>query len=132
MKFSPELELYRVDKGVFASSPYQDCGAFLIPGPMGRMLTVIASSGDKELGVAWEHVSVSLPTRCPNWIEMCYVKDLFWDTEETVMQLHPPKSQWVNNHPNCLHLWRPLNAEIPMPPSFTVGDKSLGTLKKRT
>lgn len=31
-------------------------------------------------------------------------------------QLHPAKSEYVNIHPYCLHLWRPLEREIPMPP----------------
>ncbi|WP_456813633.1 MULTISPECIES: DUF7694 domain-containing protein [unclassified Bradyrhizobium] len=46
---------------------------------------------------SWEHVAVSTPRRCPNWEEMCFVKDLFWNEEECVMQLHPPHSQYVNN-----------------------------------
>jgi hypothetical protein len=60
---------------------------------------------------------------------MCAVKDLFWDPEDTVMQLHPPKSSWISNHPYCLHLWRPTGAEIPRPPDIFVGLAALGTLK---
>lgn len=62
--------------------------------------------------------------RCPTWEEMCFVKSLFWDDNEAVMQLHPPKSDWVNNHPYCLHLWKPNNQQIPLPPSIMVGNKS--------
>lgn len=69
-------------------------------------LRVVASNG-----VGWDHVSVSLPTRCPTWEEMCWVKDKFFEPEEVVMQLHPARSQYVNNMPYCLHLWRPQNAE---------------------
>lgn len=129
MKFSPKLEQWRVHQGPYASSLGEDFGMFVIPGPCGRELRIIASSGDETVGVEWEHVSVSLPNRCPNWPEMCLVKDLFWDAEETVMQLHPPKSRWINNHPFCLHMWRPLKKEIPLPPDSTVGDKNLGILK---
>jgi len=128
VKFSPKLEFYRIRRGGFASLPGEDFGAFLIPGPCGRDLRVIASSGDKDEGILWEHVSVSLPNRCPNWQEMCFIKDLFWDEEEAVMQLHPPRSRWINNHSYCLHLWRPLEQDIPLPPDVTVGDKTLGTL----
>lgn len=88
-------------------------------------LRIIASNG-----MGWDHVSVSLPTRCPTWEEMCYVKSLFFDEEECVMQLHPPRSQWINNHPYCLHLWRPQSQDIPRPPSITVGIQSLGELTK--
>ena len=38
---------------------------------------------------------------------------------------NPPKSQWINNHPFCLHLWRPLRDNIPLPPQIAVGLKEL-------
>jgi hypothetical protein len=116
VRFSPEVEKYRFHNGTYGSKAGDDFGAFCIPGSCGRDLMVIASSGDESLGVDWEHVSVSLKNRCPNWLEMCYIKSLFWDDEETVMQLHPPKSKWINNHAYCLHMWRPKKAEIPLPP----------------
>lgn len=74
----------------------------------------------------WEHVSVSLDRdRCPTWEEMSKVKDLFWDPEDTVFQFHPPKSEYVNNHPFCLHLWRKIGTEVELPPSEMVGMKTL-------
>ena len=82
------------------------------------VIRVIASDG-----MGWEHVSVSRPDRCPSWEDMCLVKSLFWDEEDCVIQYHPPKSQYVNNHPYCLHLWRPVGIELPMPPSMMVGIK---------
>jgi hypothetical protein len=129
MRFSPKLEPFRLRDGPYASDPGSDYGAFLIPGPKGADLRVIASPGDADENIPWEHVSVSTTHRCPDWPEMCFIKELFWDEEETVMQLHPPKSQWINNHNFCLHLWKPTNAEIPLPPSNTVGNKELGVLK---
>jgi len=65
------LESYRVRQGEFASRTGEDFGAFFIPGPCGRDLKVLASSGGE--GVEWEHVSVSLTNRCPNWQEMCFI-----------------------------------------------------------
>lgn len=94
-----------------------DGGSYSIPFE-GRLLLVIASNGQ-----LWEHVSVSLKNRCPNWREMCFVKDFFWEPEEIVMQLHPPKSQHVNMHPYCLHLWRPIGIDIPAPPPILIGFK---------
>lgn len=86
-------------------------GAFLIPNSPGQPpLRVIASDDG-----GWEHVSVSLPNRCPTWDEMCKVKALFWDEEDCVVQFHPPKSDYVNLHPYCLHLWRPVDASLPQP-----------------
>lgn len=80
-------------------------------------------------GSGWDHVSVSLATRCPTWEEMCFVKDTFFDVEEAVMQVHPPKSDYVNNHRFCLHLWKPHFDSIPLPDAGLVGVKELGVLK---
>lgn len=82
----------------------------------GRSFLVVASDGG-----GWEHVSVSRKDRCPTWDEMCAIKDMFFDAEECVVQYHPPKSDYVNLHPYCLHLWKPTFAEVPRPPKFFVG-----------
>ncbi len=92
-------------------------GVFVIPFES-TQLRCMASEGE-----GWEHVSISLNNRCPNWKEMCFIKDLFWGEEDTVIQYHPPKSLYVNNFPFCLHLWRPRNKKIPLPPTILVGVK---------
>lgn len=84
-------------------------------------LLVIASFGGE-----WDHVSASHPRRIPNWIEMSHIKRMFFMPDEAVMQLHPAESDYVNNHPRCLHLWRPQNETIPTPPAWMVGIKELG------
>lgn len=124
-----ELERGRVRHGQFASdASYGLTGAFFIDvsaaGGRAQELKIIASDGG-----GWEHVSVSCKRRCPNWAEMCFVKGLFWTEQETVVQYHPPKSEYVNCHPNCLHLWRPTEGEILLPPSIFVGPKSIGPLR---
>lgn len=100
-------------------------GPFEVMGPSGRMLRIIGSGADDDDDVClgWEHVSVSLDGRPPNWAEMCFVKDLFWEEEETVVQFHPPKSEYVNFHPRCLHLWKHKQHVFPLPPSSFVGPK---------
>jgi len=104
-----ELKTYALDMG-------EDGGAFKIPHPAtGVFLQVIASNGG-----GWDHVSVSLPNRCPNWREMEFVKRLFFKPDETSMQLHVPPSDHINCHPNCLHLWRPQEGSIPRPPEWMV------------
>ena len=95
-------------------------GEFLIPGPHNKDLQIIASNGE-----GWEHVSVSMENRCPNWPEMCFAKNLFWDDDDIVLQFHPAKESYVNNHPFCLHMWRPTNQEIPVPDSILVGIRGL-------
>ena len=74
-------------------------------------------------GAGWEHCSVSIINRCPSWEQMCAVKDAFWDKDECCIQYHPAEKDYVNNHPYCLHIWKPINQEIPMPPSIMVGLK---------
>ena len=59
--------------------------------------------------------------RCPTWEEMCMVKDIFWGEEECVVQFHPPRSEYVNRHPYCLHLWKKIGEEYETPPKEYVG-----------
>lgn len=121
-----KIEQYRIQAGPLASdSSLGANGAFMVP-YSGEILGVIASDGDGwdefDLpGEPWEHVSVSLPHRCPTWDEMDFVKRLFWRDDETVMQLHVPREMHINDHPYCLHLWRPTRSEIQLPPPITVG-----------
>lgn len=99
-------------------------GFFEIRAPDEKTLRVIASDGGLLGSIAWEHVSVSRYDRCPTWDEMCFIKKLFWiDPEDCVVQYHPPRSDYVNIHPHCLHLWRPVGIVLPRPPSFMVGPK---------
>lgn len=123
-------EKYRVRTGRRGTDgSYGNNGMFLIPAGLRRpyQICTIASDGSEweMLGFeppAWEHVSVSTAVRCPTWEEMCFIKGLFWDAEDVVMQLHPRESEYVNQHPYCLHLWRPVGVTIPTPPFQTVGD----------
>ena len=45
---------------------------------------------------------------------------MFFKLEECVIEYHPPKSNYVNKCETCLHLWRPIYEEIPMPPMMYV------------
>ena len=63
----------------------------------------------------WEHVSVSYKSKDPTWEEMCMIKDIFWDENETVIQFHPPKDEYVNLHPHCLHLWKKIGEKVELP-----------------
>lgn len=98
-------------------------GVFYFPRAGNTQLICIASPGTDE--IPWEHVSCRIASykgdRCCTWMEMCEVKSLFWEPEECVVQYHPPESDYVNNHPFVLHLWRPIGIEIPRPPSIAVG-----------
>lgn len=120
-------------------------GAFHVESPEpGWRLALICSDGSEaphEPTWQWEHVSVhayreqrievvgllgrgskpGMKMRTPTWKEMTFVKALCWDDEDVVIQFHPRKSEYVNNHPHVLHLWRPTHATIPTPPPELVG-----------
>ena len=81
-------------------------------------------------GAGFEHCSVLMPTRCPSWEQMCSIKDTFWNDDEVCMQLHPAKKDYVNNHPYCLHIWKPINKKIPLPPTIMVGLKDDYTIEE--
>jgi hypothetical protein len=76
-----------------------------------------------SVGAGWEHVSVS-PSKhriVPSWDDMCRTKEIFWKDDEAVIQIHPPKEDYVDNLSNCLHLWRCTYKEMVLPPSVLVG-----------
>lgn len=91
-------------------------GSFLARIRGGEILCCIASDSH-----GWEHVSVSRPDRSPSWEEMAAVKALFWDEDDTVYQIHPPHGHYPEDNPRCLHLWRPAQGPMTLPPKFLVG-----------
>ena len=77
-------------------------------------------------GGGWEHVSFAPFKKhyTPSWDDMCRIKNIFFYPEEWAVQYHPAESEYVNNVPNCLHLWRPTYQVLPTPPSWMVGAKA--------
>jgi len=115
-RFGTLVEGGRQRTGPRASEPGDTRGWFLLQnGRTGRRFKVLV--GD---GLGWDHVSVSTPSaRLPCWDDMCWIKSLFFEPGECVVQYHPPAATYVN-HGEVLHLWRPQEAEIPMPPEVCV------------
>jgi hypothetical protein len=109
-----ELNQYRrIDKDVFeryGEFGDRNNGVFEIPYKT-DILRVIASSGE-----GWDHVSVSMKNRIPNWTEMEYIARIFFKENEVAVQYHVPKKEHINIMENCLHWWRPWHLAIPMPP----------------
>jgi len=100
----------------------------LLPGyPLGDRTNGCLKIKHRGLGVifanggGWEHVSVSRKSRTPSYEDMDWIKHAFWDNDQCVMQLHVPIADHINYHSNCLHLWRPIDQEIPRPPAIFVG-----------
>lgn len=95
------LDKFRIKQAPFSTKDGDLFGGFFIKTLKTTLKIICAPSGDE-----WEHVSVSTPNRCPTWEEMCLVKNLFFEEDETVIQFHPKKSEYKNLHPYCLHLWK--------------------------
>ena len=109
-------EKLRVRKGAMASSESDGNNGMFVLQTRKAVLKIVVSDG-----MGWEHVSVSTGDRCPTWDEMCQVKALFWDNEDCAVQYHPAQTEYVNNHLYCLHLWRPVEGGLRIPPSIMVG-----------
>lgn len=113
MKTLTHLQGYRISHPLWGNEGDDKNGCFMVPGPCGMGLNIIASSD-----AGWDHVSISLMNRVPNYKEMCWVKEQFFQDYELAIQYFMPKAQHINIHPNCLHLWRPWHetGEIITPP----------------
>lgn len=118
-----ELEQCRIRSGFMGSTrAFGNNGVFIVQCTPHNS-TLKLNMSDQE---GWEHVSVSVyrQKRCPTWDEMCWVKELVWQPNERVVQYHPPETEYVRLHPFVLHLWRPVDAELPYPPHTMVGGLS--------
>jgi hypothetical protein len=116
------VDKFRKSHPMYPDTEFGDsCGYFEVERTDGdRKYTLrMISSGIQSRG-GWEHVSVSIEDRCPSWDDMCFVKFLFWEPEETVLQFHPAKSDYVNIHEFCLHLWRQVGTKVELPPTNLV------------
>jgi len=81
-------EKYRLKTGPMRSDEsYGNNGQFIVNNIKIKS-NILCQASD---GFEWEHVSASIINRCPTWNEMCFIKDLFWDDEDCIIQYHPPK-----------------------------------------
>lgn len=108
---------------LYGSVGDETCGRFMIPKGFSKVVNyrtvvfsvdtlVIASSGE-----SWDHVSASNISSTPSWAEMSALHALFFKPDEVAYQLHVPSKQHINLHPHVLHIWRPLNGTILLPPT---------------
>lgn len=112
------LNRFREVHPLFGKSPNNSLQCFFFVMRSAGVLRIISSGpATATEGLhAWEHVSVSLVNRCPTWEEMCQVKQMFWRDDEAVVQFHPPKLNYVNDHAFTLHLWKKAGANVELPP----------------
>ena len=112
------IEQYRVKIGMLGTnSEHGNNGMFIIPFKKKQFKVIVSDQ------LNWDHVSVSYASglkRCPTWDEMCFIKDLFFEKDECVVQFHPAEKDYVNNHEYCLHLWKYQLKDFYKPEKFMV------------
>lgn len=79
-----------------------------------KQLGVIASISIENDGKWWLHVSMSHPKRMPTYKDICYLKRHWIGEEAEAIMVFPRKSNHVNLHKFCLHLWHCLDG-YPLP-----------------
>lgn len=101
-------------RGEYQELPLGD----LLPFPIGTRryvkgeVRVIYSPIESQLDGLWSHLSLSCENRYPTWDEILSCRyEFFKDTDE-VFQVLPPKSEYINVHPNCFHLWHKIGKRI--------------------
>ena len=77
-------------------------------------LVVIISCSIEKDGNSWVHLSLSRKKSVPTWIDLVKVKEIFLGAEALALQVLPPRSEWVNVHEFCLHLYQCLE-DRPIP-----------------
>lgn len=103
-------------------------GAFVIDKHKnGEFYLVIVSNGQ-----GFDHVSVTSHRKnganikkCPSFEEMQMIKEKIFAEDEVVFQLHPREEDYINTHPYCLHLWKPNNCNMSVPPLSSINDDEL-------
>ena len=126
-----ELELARIRKGPLASDEsYGLQGYFTLyvgQHPAGFDTIYCIQSSNRH---GWDHVSCyaiyfdyenNKRARIMGWMEMEYIRSLFFEDDEWVIQYSPPREKRVNVHPYVLHMWRPHDGELATPPQWMVG-----------
>lgn len=75
----------------------------IVPGSEAFMFRGCSVIVGKEKG-RW-HLSIAHPKRLPTWEELRDARYEFTPADVTMVMVLPRPEQYVNIHPNCLHLW---------------------------
>lgn len=88
-----------------------------------RGLAVIQSWNEQLDGKIWMHTSYSRPSRMPTYQDTVFIKENFIGSDVKAIMVFPKKSEHVNIHHYCLHLWSCENEDGL--PDFTCGTGSI-------
>ncbi len=75
----------------------------------GLLCSASVDKPDGDSGT-WLHVSFSRVDSIPSHADLLAVRKAFFAPTVCVVQVFPPKAEYVNMHSNCLHLWQRLDA----------------------
>lgn len=113
LKMPPNFELIEVrGDGFFATGKIH-----------GKQYTVISSVSKENDGNIWHHLSVASRSRLPSYDVLKFVKATFMRPDKDAIEVHAKKTNHINIHPNCRHLWSCLTADVL--PDFTHGTGSI-------
>ena len=73
--------------------------------PRLNLAVIVTVDECKDDGESWLHCSVSRENRIPSYEDLHLVKRLFIGDHRDAVQYFPVRSDHVNLHPYCLHLW---------------------------
>lgn len=76
---------------------------------MGECQVIVSGQVEREFN-GW-HFSISHPTRYPTWEEQKAARYELIPDEIYMVSIMPPKSEYVNVHPNCFH-WHELGMKL--------------------
>jgi hypothetical protein len=65
-------------------------------------LRVLVSGPEEREQIGW-HISISCPDRNPTWEEQKKARYEFCPDDVYMVQILPPKAEYVNRHPFCFH-----------------------------
>lgn len=88
-----------------------------------KVLVTVETYPDKSV---WHHISFSYPNKLPNWEDLRAVKTLFMGKDKLAIQVLPREDlpgEYLNVHPNCLHLYRRLDGDTL--PGLAPNDRTL-------
>ena len=103
------------DHPFWSDQEFGNNGWFSVPIHRKKSMHCIASDGG-----GWDHVSVTLKDRLPNYYEMKKIRRLFWGDDDIVVEFHMGKTNHVNINDKVLHLWCKQGDPIPTPPIIMV------------
>jgi hypothetical protein len=70
---------------------------------MGACRILLSGPTERDL-IGW-HFSISCADRLPTWEEQKSARYSLIPDEVTMVAILPPKAEYVNAHPFCLHWW---------------------------